>query len=334
VFVGSLKSEKGQRWIPGPVDLRNDPIKASVCQRCVRAFARKLASSGTGWKGPARSGCPRARKLSPSHDSLNWQIEGAATALIWAMSIGPQVARVFPVLPCFEMDGSFDAMANPEHYSRDIALRCQSLIQHLLPKIEAGLGDETRFGGPLKTTFLLAMATPLILLPMERIFKPAMHRVVTANDRHQDIRLASLVDEAFGPTKAFGKTDFGRKGDWRYVANYPLFNVAFGLPEALVRELGKPEAAHAAMVATTRTILGNLRNALAHGGIAYLDKHGGQSVGEAAMFAFVAFENHRGRPVGLNVIRVSEDTFRNFLNTWTTWLGNSGVAYAMSEGEE
>jgi len=226
-------------------------------------------------------------------------------------------------------------MANPEHYSRDIALRCQRLIQHLLPKIEAGLGDEARFGGPLKTTFLLAMATPLILLPMERIFKPATRRVVTANDRHKDMRLTSLVDDAFGPTKAFGKTDFGSKGDWRYVPNYPLFNIAHGLPEALITALAEPKAAHAAMVATTRAILGNVRNALAHGGIAYLDKHGGQSDREAAMFAFVGFENDKkGRPVGLNIIRVSEGTFRNFLTRWTTWLGSSGVAYAMSEGEE
>ena len=55
-------------------------------------------------------------------------------------------------------------MGLPNHYSRDIVIRCESLIRHLLPKIEQGLPDDVRFGGPLRTTFLLAMATPMIVL--------------------------------------------------------------------------------------------------------------------------------------------------------------------------
>jgi hypothetical protein len=57
-----------------------------------------------------------------------------------------------------------NVVAAPEHYSRDIVLRCQSLIRHLLPKVEERLSDEAQFGGPLRTTFLLAMATPMIVL--------------------------------------------------------------------------------------------------------------------------------------------------------------------------
>jgi hypothetical protein len=64
----------------------------------------------------------------------------------------------------------------PEHYSRDIALRCQSLIRNLRPVVQRGLLDEGRFGGPLSTTLLLALATPMIVLPIERIFEPSNSR--------------------------------------------------------------------------------------------------------------------------------------------------------------
>ena len=69
--------------------------------------------------------------------------------------------------------------------------RCQALIRHLRPVIEGGLPDDHRFGGPLDTTFLLAMATPMIVLPVERIFKPARPGAdVPADDRELDPELA------------------------------------------------------------------------------------------------------------------------------------------------
>ena len=58
----------------------------------------------------------------------------------------------------------------PEHYARDIVERCDSPIESLLPVV---IDDSDQFGGPLGTTFLIAMSTPMILLPLERILKPA-----------------------------------------------------------------------------------------------------------------------------------------------------------------
>lgn len=50
----------------------------------------------------------------------------------------------------------------PEHYSRDIAQRCSSLGRQLLPLIQSGLPDDSKYGGPLYTTLLLAMvASPV-----------------------------------------------------------------------------------------------------------------------------------------------------------------------------
>ncbi len=84
----------------------------------------------------------------------------------------------------------------PEHYGRDIAQRCQSLVRELLPVVKNGLDHDDRFGGPLSTTFLLALATPMIVLPIERIFKPANPRANNAaDDRHLDPALAQDVVE-------------------------------------------------------------------------------------------------------------------------------------------
>jgi hypothetical protein len=221
-------------------------------------------------------------------------------------------------------------MGIPEHYSREIARRCQSLIQHLLPQVEAGLPDDRYFGGPLRTTFLLAMATPMILLPMERILKPTIGVKVAGDERQKDNRLAALINDTFAANKSFGKSPFAGDGDWRYVQNHPLFNTAREWPSKLLRTLNSPEAAKAAMAASTRTIVSNLRNALAHGGIAYLDKNGRQIEGEAAMFAFTSFKTEKGKPVGLNIIRVNEHTFCNFLSTWTVWLKKSGITHSLN----
>ena len=58
----------------------------------------------------------------------------------------------------------------PEHYARDIVERCDSLIESLLPVVMRD--SDTRFGGPLGTTFLTAMSTPMI--------NPADHVAFTA----------------------------------------------------------------------------------------------------------------------------------------------------------
>lgn len=71
----------------------------------------------------------------------------------------------------------------PYHYSREIVKRCKALICALRPAIKQGLPIEDAPGEPLDTTFLLAMATPMIVLPVERIFKPATPAAFAADDR-------------------------------------------------------------------------------------------------------------------------------------------------------
>ena len=221
-------------------------------------------------------------------------------------------------------------MTAPNHYSRDIAVRCQSLIHHLLPKINEGLPDDTQFGGPLRTTFLLAMATPMIVLPIERIFKPALpHALQAGDDRELDPALADAVDNIFGGARAFGDAPFSANTKWSYVHGWRPFNVAGDWPDDLLDSLGTLKAIDDARNAPARRILLDLRNALAHGGVAYLDEDGRNTHDQAAMFAFVATQRRNGQ-IRLNILRAHEGDFCAFLADWTEWLTQTPVLDALS----
>ncbi|SHJ12954.1 hypothetical protein SAMN04488012_10572 [Palleronia salina] len=84
-----------------------------------------------------------------------------------------------------------------------------------------------------------------------------------------------------------------------------------------------------------------LRNAMAHGGIAYLDENGRSRHGTPVkMFAFVSGKYGKpkcefadaacrfgmGKLDGLNFLRISEDDYRSFLGDWVAWLVASKIA--------
>jgi hypothetical protein len=216
-------------------------------------------------------------------------------------------------------------MGAPNHYSRDIAIRCQSLIDHLLPRIAEGLPEDARFGGPLRTTFLLAMATPMIVLPIERMFKPGAPQATQAgDDRELDPVLTDKLADALGSTRTFGEAPFAATSRWSYVQGYPLFNVADYWPQDLLGSLHTPHAHEAAQKAPARRILIDLRNALAHGGVTYLGEDGRNTSDQAAMFAFTATRKV-GQTISLNVLRVHEDDFCAFLSAWTEWLDHTPI---------
>lgn len=216
----------------------------------------------------------------------------------------------------------------PEHYARDIVERCDRLIESLLPVVKSD--QNTRFGGPLGTTFLLAMGTPMILLPLERMLKPA-DRDAVADDYCVDEAMGKAVKDALSPTARFGDAPFAREGAWSYVAGQPLFNLSTGIPPALLNELSGEQAASAAMDAPTARVLTDLRNSLAHGGIAYLDERGRHTDGQATMLAFVGAVMKKGRITGVNVLRVHERDYREFLAAWASWLRQAGVTAALNE---
>jgi hypothetical protein len=210
----------------------------------------------------------------------------------------------------------------PAHYSREIAQRCQALIRHLQPIVEGGLPDDAMFGGTLGTTFLLAMATPMIVLPIERIQVAGYNSSQVGNDRDIDHALTKKMSAVLDGKCKFSDAPFGAGGKWSYVTSYaPVFNLADGCPDDLLTALGTKESAARANDAPADEIMHVLRNALAHGGVAYLDKDGRSTERDAAMLAFIATERDKHRRVtGLNVLRIGQSDFHSFLMAWTDWL--------------
>ena len=95
------------------------------------------------------------------------------------------------------------------------------------------------------------------------------------------------------------------------------------MPGELLQSLSEPQAAKDAMDGRAARIVTDLRNALAHGGVAYGDEAGRQTGGQAAMLAFVDSVMRMGRITGVNVLRVRA-RLSGFLAAWASWVSQAG----------
>ncbi|TIU58178.1 MAG: hypothetical protein E5W35_05555 [Mesorhizobium sp.] len=185
----------------------------------------------------------------------------------------------------------------------------------------------------------------MIVLPTERILR-ALSGAADHNDESGiDRILTERVRAEF--RKQLDKTNFCERIDWAFVGGWPIFNLADRLPGELAETLATADANDAARKMNMPQFASCLRNALSHGGILYLDERGHSSDGQARMLAFVSGKRGKERPLcpdglqecnytaphiaSLNVLRVSQDGFREFLVRWATWLENSGAAKGLSE---
>lgn len=220
-------------------------------------------------------------------------------------------------------------MARPNHYSRELPARCQALIDCYADRVarDAALAD--RFGGPLKTTFLLAMATPMVILPIERIYRPASGEAAgVADDQALDPGLAQRVADTLGGSCSFGSAPFFQEGVWRYVASCDVFPVGHEWPDEMLDLLAEEAAASAARNAPASDVLWAIRHSLAHGGVTYLDQEGRQRLDATNMLGFVSFVTGTKRQ-RLRLVRVGVEDFRTFLGLWAGWLAEVGVQEAL-----
>jgi hypothetical protein len=221
-------------------------------------------------------------------------------------------------------------MGRPRLYSAEVPLRCQALIDLFGAAVEADSDPHGRWGGPLKTTFLVAMATPMIVLPIERIFKQARaNNEGVADDRELDPRLAAMVIDNLGPAKTFGAAPFFEPDVWSYVPTLDPFEVANDWPAEVLDELHSAAGAKAAVDAPAQDILLALRNALGHGGVTYLDENGRHAKAATNMLGFASFA--RSRHPELRLLRVTVPGFEAFLRLWSEWLASRGVGKQLEE---
>ena len=200
------------------------------------------------------------------------------------------------------------------HFSSEIVERCLYLHDLLSPIVS----DEPipQEWGPLTSTFLLAMAMPLIVIPMERIADN--QRVSPIGDRDRDPRLTKQINDILNAP--FKKSILRGTGEWfHFPTNKNAKPEEWLGPE--VYELAKRQAAE---VLITRRVLTGLRHALSHGNVLYLTAQGyATERGPVEMFAFM-WDMRKGREViGHNVLVVRQDHFAELIKNWGTLISNS-----------
>jgi hypothetical protein len=214
-------------------------------------------------------------------------------------------------------------MTQPTHYTLELVERCQSLLTHLWPVVKKGLPGDEHFGGVLTTTFLVSLAMPIVTLPLERLEGGAKYRV--ADENVLDTKVCDAFESGLG--RKLKDSEFARL-DWRYVTGVDAFNIADGFSKELCEKLRDDRAGAAAQEETLDRQLRVLRNALAHGGVVYLDKDGWQSNESAGMVAFVRShdaDKKKGVSRRFSIVRLSEEDLRGFLYGWCDWLQNIGM---------
>lgn len=237
-------------------------------------------------------------------------------------------------------------MGIPTHYSQDLPDRCYQLITKLWPAVNDTYADGQEHLGPLTTTFLLAMANPIIVLPIERIERHKGKGVGGyVNDRPLNGHLALEVDRVLGAAR-FEQCPFFEEGQWRLATiAFDHQNFALEFPHELRVALDQSAALGAAATLQASQWASCLRNAISHGGVSYLDAYGcADHSGKTEMLAFVsatypkypkghALEGRRDTsqpPLKLMVLRITERGFCTFLTLWVNWLKASGLSRALA----
>lgn len=208
-------------------------------------------------------------------------------------------------------------MGNPTQFSREIPRRAHRLLTELYN----GLPESQQNNGlKLKATLLLALATPIITLPFERMARPKEHLGREA--------FSDVIGKAINSKSKVEKAPF-YAGIWRYHKlgkghAFPHLSVNGFCPD-IVRSLATDDALSTAKKLPSKVFCANLRNALSHGSVFYLDAQGntGENI-RVSRFAFVS--NDRLPPSALHIQVITLADFRLFLEKWVAWLQNPGSA--------
>jgi len=179
------------------------------------------------------------------------------------------------------------------------------------------------------------MSMPIINLPIERIERrEGGEHQHYANDRPINPEVVTAIVETLR-RRPLREAPFFVDGIWRFACyeERPFPNIAHGVPERVAEELDSDTAARNAADMPASRWCSILRNALAHGGIAYLNGQGRSSYGEPVkMYAFVSGKYDRSskespKPLtAVNFLRIGEADYYDFLRRWVAWLQETGIA--------
>ena len=219
-------------------------------------------------------------------------------------------------------------MGGANHFSKALPMRCQTLLDELyqeqLPKAP---DSDYR----LRATFLLSVAMPMVIFPMERIYKfsdgtQSGH----LNDAPLDQTLADNLKAEL--SKSAEESQFFDRGKWAFhrhdMTVCGKLSLATGLPLEIASKLSEPEADALDTGCTAENLLKIIRNSLAHGSVMFLDEHGKSvEAGPVTKLAFVSTDMKGEKDY--RFLRVGMADFREFLQRWAKWLQTSGVEEAL-----
>lgn len=229
-------------------------------------------------------------------------------------------------------------MGVPYHTSQDVPGRCLWLIDRLLPRVRTITAPHEAHLGPLDTTFLFAMSTLIVTLPIERLDRHRRKEEAGEqgymDDRPLDPACAAEIDAVLGSDEtSFDSSPFYVGGGWRFasIEHRPGQNLAVEFPEDLAALLSADAAVLDADNMSARAWMNCIRNALAHGGLVYLDGNGRQARGEPTrMMGFVSAQypngNMRKPPERLLALRTTPEVYRATLERWVCWIQRTGLS--------
>lgn len=206
-------------------------------------------------------------------------------------------------------------MINPV-FTYDFARRCRALLHDLEPVARTTHAPET--GGPLTTTFAIAMAMPLIVVPIERL---GTYNRAAGHDRSRLPTMYGKLDAELA--KPFSAAKFRGGAAWALVTCPEPVNGPSDWQGRVVSAGGLFADVHRQAIDDTlgKEVLNGLRCALAHGSVAYLDRDGKYTPGaEAEVVALFATKREKDRPPVVQIYAVHQDHFLTFLDDWACFL--------------
>lgn len=212
-------------------------------------------------------------------------------------------------------------MGSPSQFSREIPRRANRLLTELYDNLPES--EDRPF--KLKATFLLSAATSIISVPYERSADDKEH--LGDEDHADSIRQTTQSADPINSSPFY-------IGTWRYFRlekgeGFPRLAVE-GFTAAVLEGLGSADAIDNARAMSCRLFFSNLRNALSHGSVFYLDAEGntGENI-QVSRFGFVSTardQHDKRKVVALHIQTVTMGDFRGFLSEWVDWLTKLGSA--------
>ena len=220
-------------------------------------------------------------------------------------------------------------MGNPQNYSIELPQRCMRLLTELWGPSGNVYEPGMESLGPLRSTFLLSMSMPILGMPIERLERPgADGSIPYLSDIDVNKSVSASVIKLLR-NERLDACPFFQPEIWHYCYRdaESISGLSSELPNDVADQLKTSAAANdAAGLAAIRWV-GILRNALAHGGVLYLDRQGRSTyMTSVNAYAFVSgaytYESTTRKLVGLHFLAIDEASYFEFLKRWVSWLSS------------